>query len=243
MGARIRDDFEQALDKAEKAVTVKEEETATAVYIPALTGNYCLQEVSRNVLWRASTPGSVVSASCPQGTLGLAMRECGESGWLRPHLTQCSSTWLEEVTRSYRADASLPHLTSVLSHNIHSNQMYGGDIIGLFDIVENSLRNFQFHTAGERRVLSGDVLRSFFGVLSKLLEKSAVPAWLDLSPMELEFQRTRFIGLLQEVGLVALTTGKLQTSLQSPNFGKLQQACPLEINPNVFRIFCDIPVK
>ena len=226
MGARIRDDYGQSLvGKTEGKPTVKEErETATAVYIPALTeGGQCLQEASRNVLWRTSTTGSVMSASCPAGTSGIATRECEATGWGRAQLGECKGSWLSSIVASYRAaPATSPHLSSLLKQKIATESLYGGDIISLFDLFESSARNFQFHTTSEGGNESSDVkeLKNLLASLSALLEHRSVAAWLDLAPIEFEFQRTRFIGILQELGLLALDASKLDTTLRTNNFGE-----------------------
>ena len=65
-------------------------------------------------------------------------------------------------------------------------------------------------------------LKNLLGSLSALLEHRSVAAWLDLSPIEFEFQRTRFIGILQELGLLALDASKFDTTLRTNNFGETQ---------------------
>ena len=219
MGARIRDDFGQSVGKT----TTKKanEETATAVYIPALTESHCLQEVSRNVLWRTSITGSLVSSSCPTGTMGSATRECEVTGWARAQLGECKSAWLRSIVDSFRSTpSSSSHLSSKLVQKIATESLYGGDIISLFDLFESSARNFQFHTSAVESRSDVKELRNLLGSLSTLLEHKSVPAWLDLAPIELEFQRTRFVNILQELGLLALDANRLDTRLQTNNFGE-----------------------
>ena len=228
MGARIRDDYGQSLvGKTEsKPPLVKEErETATAVYIPSLTagGRQCLQEVARNVLWRTSITGSVMSATCPSGTSGMATRECEATGWGRAQLGECKGSWLSSIVASYRAaPATSPHLSTLLRQKIATESLYGGDIISLFDLFESSARNFQFHTSEGGSESEVKELKNLLGSLSALLEHRSVAAWLDLSPIEFEFQRTRFIGILQELGLLALDASKFDTTLRTNNFGETQ---------------------
>ena len=220
MGARIRDDFGQSVGKT----TTKKanEETATAVYIPALTESHCLEEVSRNVLWRTSITGSLVSSSCPTGTMGSATRECEVTGWARAQLGECKSAWLRSIVDSFRSTpSSSSNLSSKLVQKIATESLYGGDIISLFDLFESSARNFHFHTSAvESRSVVVKELRNLLGSLSALLEHKSVPAWLDLAPIELEFQRTRFVNILQELGLLALDASRLDTRLQTNNFGE-----------------------
>ena len=222
MGARIRDDYGQKNPENKPAVK-EERETATAVYIPTLTeGGHCLQEVSRNVLWQTSITGSVTSASCPTGTSGTATRECEASGWGRAQLGECKGSWLSNIATSYRTTPSTsPHLSGLLSQKIATESLYGGDIISLFDLFESSGRNFQFHTS-ELGGSESDVkeLKNLLASLSGLLEQRNIPAWLDLSPIEFEFQRSRFIGILQELGLLALDASKFDTTLRTNNFGE-----------------------
>ena len=216
MGARIRDDYGQSVGKTEK----EEEETATAVYIPSLTESHCLQEAARNVLWRTSITGSVMSASCPTGTTGMATRECEGRGWGRAQLGECKSIWLSSIVASYRTEPSTsPHLSIILRQKIASELLYGGDIISLFDLFESAARNFQFHTSKGGSESDVKELKNLLESLSSLLEQRSVAAWLDLAPIEFEFQRTRFIGILQELGLQALDASKLDTTLRNNNFG------------------------
>ena len=63
-------------------------------------------------------------------------------------------------------------------------------------------------------------LKNLLASLSYLLEHRTIAAWLDLAPIEFEFQRTRFIGVLQELGLLALDASKLDTTLRTNNFGE-----------------------
>ena len=63
-------------------------------------------------------------------------------------------------------------------------------------------------------------LRNLLASLSALLEHKSVSAWLDLAPIELEFQRTRFVNILQELGLLALDASRLDTRLRTNNFGE-----------------------
>jgi len=63
------------------------------------------------------------------------------------------------------------------------------------------------------------VLENFSFILSHLLQDDQMQAWLDLSSMEFEFLRTRFIRLLQEVGTGVLESGvQSETRLISRNF-------------------------
>ena len=222
MGARIRDDYGQSLvGKTENKPVKEERETATAVYIPALTEGHCLQEVARNVLWRTSITGSVTSASCPTGTSGMATRECEATGWGRAQLGECKGSWLSSIAASYRSAPSTSlHLSRLLRQKIATESLYGGDIISLFDLFESSGRNFQFHTTEGGSESDVKELKNLLASLSYLLEHRTIAAWLDLSPIEFEFQRTRFIGILQELGLLALDASKLDTTLRTSNFGE-----------------------
>merc|ERR1719266_382456 len=164
----------------------------------------------------------MMSASCPTGTTGMATRECEATGWSRAQLGECKGTWLSSVVASYRAaPTTSPHLSRLLRQKIATESLYGGDIISLFDLFETSARNFQFHTTSEGGNESSDVkeLKNLLASLSALLEHRIVAAWLDLAPIEFEFQRTRFIGILQELGLLALDASKLDTTLRTNNFG------------------------
>ena len=162
------------------------------------------------------SPGIVVTAPCPRDSEGQAVRECGATGWERPQLAR----WLQQLTAGYRNGGTVSHLATFLRSKIATESLYGGDIISLFDLIESSVRNFQFHTSRDENTINIQVLHDYLHVLSNLLEPQMIPAWMDMAPIELEFQRTRFIGLLQELGVVALGTSNLETAVQSPNFGK-----------------------
>ena len=156
-------------------------------------------------------------------TTGMATRECEATGWGRAQLGECKGTWLSSIVASYRAaPTTSPHLSRLLRQKIATESLYGGDIISLFDLFESSARNFQFHTTSEGGNESSDVkeLKNLLASLSALLENRSVAAWLDLAPIEFEFQRTRFIGILQELGLLALDASKLDTTLRTDNFGE-----------------------
>jgi hypothetical protein len=219
MGARIRDDFGQPGEIPEEPATT--EVVETAMVVPLAGSGVCPAEVARDVEWRAAAPGSVVSTGCPPATTGTALRQCGHRGWARPQLGQCRAVWLASLTGGYRNGGSVGHLSALLRQKIATEELYGGDIISLLELIESSVRNFQFHTTSEETGgINKQVLRNYLEVLSGLLEQRVLPAWLDLAPIELEFQRTRFIGLLQELGVVGLETNQRDTTLLSANFGE-----------------------
>jgi hypothetical protein len=222
-GARTRDAWGQLAGSVEQEETVRQEEQQTAETVRGL--QQCREEVARNVVWPGSSRGSVSSTDCPTHTAGRAVRECTEDGWARPDLGQCRALWLSDLTTSYRGGGSLTGLSSSLSHSILTAPLYGGDLLTLCHLIQTSVRSVQLHTATDQSPAASQtflqVLQHFSHVLSHLLDWKALPAWLDLSPIELEVQRTRFLGLLHQLGEVALHTTTRDTVLiTTHNFGK-----------------------
>jgi len=218
-GARIRDDFKPKTPSTE--VSEVEKETATAVYLPGLVEGgkqvFCLEELSRGLVWQTSLPGSLLSTSCPDEASGLAMRECqlDGQGWSRPQLGQCTAGWLVTLASSYTSHAVSPgQLSMRLRQEIENRELFGGDIIGVLDLAERLIKNAQFENEGsDQKQQSLNLAHS----LSSLLDRRSIPAWLDLSLIELEFQRSRFINLLTELGIVALNNQRPEHHLNADN--------------------------
>ena len=216
-GARIRDDFKPKMPSSVSEVEHKD--PTTAVYLPdLLKGQFCQEEVSRGVLWQASVPGSLLSTSCPNDASGLAIRECKLDGWLRPQLGQCTASWLTSLVSSYTSHALSPRqLSTRLRQEIANKEFFGGDIIGVLDLAERLIKNGQFEREGSEPQSLNE--QNLAHSLSSLLDRRTLPAWLDLSQIELEFQRSRFINLLTELGLVALHNQRLGHDLNADNLG------------------------
>ena len=219
-GARIRDDFKPKMPSTVSEVENKD--PITAVYLPdLLEGEVCRKEVSRGVVWQASVPGSLLSTSCPNDASGLAIRECKLDGWSRPQLGQCTAFWLSSLTSSYTSHALNPRqLSTRLRQEMANKELFGGDIIGVLDLAERLIKNGQFDREGGDRDESLNE-QNLAHSLSSLLDRRTLPAWLDLSQIELEFQRSRFINLLTELGLVALHNQRLERDLNADNLGGL----------------------
>ena len=222
-GARTRDDFKP---KPPEAVPEKKE-TATAVYLPdGLPGlreaHVCSTEVSRGLLWQASIPGTLLSTTCPDDASGLAMRECKLAGWSRPQLGQCIALWLTSLASSYTSHVLSPaQLSIMLRQKIASKELYGGDIIGVLDLADRLIKNAQFDKEGSDEHHPSLIQQNLANSLSSLLDRQTIPAWLDLSQIELEFQRSRFINLLTDLGLLELNNQRLEHDLNTDNLGGL----------------------
>merc|ERR1711874_586088 len=97
--------------------------------------------------------------------------------------------------------------------------LYGGDIISLLDLIESSIRKFQFQSLNsfnlDQNVINIKVLEDFSFVLSHLLEEKMLTSWMDLSNIEFDFLRTRYIGILQDVSMGALESSNSETILTS----------------------------
>ena len=84
--------------------------------------NYgCPDQTSRNILWRYAHSGTTVSRPCPDGTVGVAVRECGAGGrgWGVAHLGDCRSQWLGQIGDQYRAGLSVLSTTNSIIKNIN----------------------------------------------------------------------------------------------------------------------------
>ena len=174
------------------------------------------------MVWQASIPGSLLSTSCPNDASGLAMRECKLEGWSRPQLGQCTAGWLANLASSYTSHAISPaQLSTRLRLEIANRELFGGDIIGVLDLAERLIKNGQFEREGSYQEQSLDEQQNLAHCLSSLLDRRTIPAWLDLSIIELEFQRSRFINLLTELGLVALNNQRPDHDLNADNLGGL----------------------
>jgi len=224
-GARIRDDFGQISVNTETNAPgniVTTDRIITTKTYPEITEGICPDDVARNVLWRTTVTGSMITTQCPGKSSGVAIRECSYMGWGRPQLSECKSNWISEISANYRNGVSVKLLSNDLRQKITSFYTYGGDIISLFDLIESSIKNFQFHSFGsfpqDQNAINTQVLEDFSFVMSHLLEQRMLASWLDFSPIEFEFLRTRYIGILQDVGMGVLESSISETILTSDNF-------------------------
>ena len=167
----------------------------------------------------------IFSTYCPEISSGVALRECSDNGWGRPQLGGCKSYWIQEISAHYRNGISLQWLSNDLKHRVSQFLLYGGDIISVLDLIESSVRNLNFQKLSssslnqDQSVMNIQVLEDFSSVLSQLLEEKMLTSWMDLSTVEFDFLRTRFIGILQEVGIAVLENSNSETIMTSKNFG------------------------
>ena len=160
---------------------------------------WCEAEVRRNILWPGSRIETVARVPCPSGTLGTGRRRCSGQGWESPLLGECSSNWLLGLVAELPLTPDTSTLTLILHNNIQKLNLYGGDIKVILELVETSLRSWKLHQNIGRT--SENSLSQFSQVLSFLLERESLAAWLDLSPTHFEASRTRLLEVLQELCL------------------------------------------
>ena len=178
----------------------------------------------------------IFSTYCPEISSGVALRECSDNGWGRPQLGGCKSYWIQEISAHYRNGISVKLLSNDLKHKISQFLLYGGDIISVLDLIESSVRNLNFQKLSsfnlnqDQSVTNSKVLEDFSSVLSQLLEQKSMASWMDFSNIEYDFLRTRFIGILQEVGIAVLESSNSETTLISKNFGKFDNFRLLKIS-------------
>merc|ERR1719320_177038 len=226
-GARIRDDFAQPdsnIWTEHTMSTIPTDRVVTNKLFPDLPEDFCPNNVARNIFWKQTVKGSSSSTDCPEKSSGVALRECRDNGWGRPQLGGCKSYWIQEISAHYRNGISVKLLSNDLKHKISQFLLYGGDIISVLDLIESSVRNLNFQKLSsfnlnqDQSVTNSKVLEDFSSVLSQLLEQKSMASWMDFSNIEYDFLRTRFIGILQEVGIAVLESSNSETTLISKNF-------------------------
>ena len=61
----------------------------------------------------------------------------------------------------------------------------------------------------------------FLQICSLLLESGLVSAWQELAPVNLESDRTKFLDILQDIGIQMIWSGRPVYTLSTNNYGKL----------------------
>ena len=162
---------------------------------------WCEPEVRRNILWPGSRIETVARVPCPSGTLGTGRRRCSVQGWEAPLLVECSSNWLLALVSELPFTPDTSSLTLTLHTNIQKLNLYGGDIKVILELMETSLQRRKLKKNMFLGRFRDQSLSQFSQVLSFLLERESLAAWMDLSPTSFEALRTRLLEVLQELCL------------------------------------------
>ena len=162
---------------------------------------WCEPEVRRNILWPGSRIETVARVPCPSGTLGTGRRRCSVQGWEAPLLVECSSNWLLALVSELPFTPDTSSLTLTLHTNIQKLNLYGGDIKVILELMETSLQRWKLKKNMFLGRFRDQSLSQFSQVLSFLLERESLAAWMDLSPTSFEALRTRLLEVLQELCL------------------------------------------
>ena len=91
-------------------------------------------------------------------------------------------------------------------------------VFSVLDLIESLVRNLNFKKQSsfslsqDESVMNIQVLEDFSAVLSHLLEENVLTAWTDLSNMEFDFLRTRFIEIVQEVAIGVLESSNSEST-------------------------------
>ena len=133
---------------------------------------------------------------------------------------ECVSNWLQGLVQLFRSSQDTDPHAHALTNNIQRLNLYGGDLNVVLDLMETSLRGARYTGDGLRGGLTGDTIYQFSQVASFLLEREALPVWRDLSPIQFESFRTRFLEILQELGLRLVDGPNTGYNIRTHNFGK-----------------------
>lgn len=131
-----------------------EKESSDSAARPALS---CPPTFERGLSWNRTEVETYVTQPCPPGSTGLAQWFCSpptnipndlpssanEPHWLpaQPIFAQCQSTWLTQISRRMGNGESALLLSEELSNLIaETNQLYGGDIRGITELLRQLLQ-------------------------------------------------------------------------------------------------------
>ena len=146
---------------------------------PSTPKLYCAQVFERGLNWNRTIIESFVTQSCPPGSTGIAQWFCSpatnnqndqstianEPHWMpsQPIFAQCQSSWLTQINRRATSGESALLLSEELSNLIaETNQLYGGDIKGITELMRLLLQPLELmiaqHHQQEQTKISKEML-------------------------------------------------------------------------------------
>lgn len=125
---------------------------------------FCPSVFERGLNWNRTEIDSYITQPCPSGSTGLAQWFCSpptnnpsdqpsianQPHWVptQPIFAQCQSTWLTQINRRMTNGESALLLSEELSNLItETNQLYGGDIRGITDLLRVLLQPLELMIA------------------------------------------------------------------------------------------------
>ena len=130
----------------------------------------------------------------------------------------------------------ISRVASQLRRKSEQFPLYGGDVLGVIDITESLLKNVRYVMSSLEGGDSVQIVEDLLLTLSGLLEENVLPGWEDLPPLQYQSQRTRFINVMQELGVLIQEKKYSWRRWSSRNIGKF---CS-HLHFNLHKIFIDM---
>jgi len=179
---------------------------------------YCASVFERGLNWNRTEVESYVTQPCPAGSTGIAQWFCSpptnnpndlannanEPHWMpaQPIFAQCQSTWLTQINKRMTNGESALLLSEELSNMIaETNQLYGGDIRGITELLRLLLQPLELmiaqHHQQEQTKIIKEMLSSIETICSTLLEDVYRQSWYELSPTNRKTAASLLLSALQ----------------------------------------------
>ncbi|XP_068677449.1 uncharacterized protein [Montipora foliosa] len=169
--------------------------------------HFCTQENVADIEWRKTMTQRQDVSSCPEGTVGMALRRCSGNPavWNLPDLSDCVSKWMADI----REQLNNPNVSASFIANQLSNltdvksgkPLYAGDLKLVVDVIGVLTRRGPGNSNNE----SQDALRTFVkdvvGTASNILDNKNLRSWTFM-PKESQGQKAS--SLIDSLDVLAL---------------------------------------
>lgn len=153
---------------------------------------FCPSTFERGLNWNRTEIETYATQPCPPGSTGLAQWFCSpptnnpndlptsanEPHWLpaQPIFAQCQSNWLTQISRRMGSGESALLLSEELSNLIaETNQLYGGDIRGITELLRQLLQPLELLIAQHHQQEQTKIAKEMLAVSVFLFPSSCFP--------------------------------------------------------------------
>jgi len=183
-----------------------------------VTNLFCPSTFERGLSWNRTETETYATQQCPAGSTGIAQWFCSsptnnpldlpsianEPHWVpsQPIFAQCQSTWLTQLNKRMSNGESALLLSDELANLIaETNQLYGGDVRGITDLLRLLLQPLELmiaqHHQQEQTKIAKEMLDSIERICSTLLEDVYRQSWYELSPANRKTAASALLSALQ----------------------------------------------
>ncbi|XP_068728395.1 uncharacterized protein [Montipora capricornis] len=169
--------------------------------------HFCTQENVADIEWRKTMTQRQDVSSCPEGTVGMALRRCSGNPavWNLPDLSDCVSKWMadirEQLNNSNVSSSFIANQLSNLTDVKSGKPLYAGDLKLVVDVIGVLTRRGPGNSNNE----SQDALRTFVkdvvGTASNILDNKNLRSWTFM-PKESQGQKAS--SLIDSLDVLAL---------------------------------------